>query len=134
MNVQHIQGSGSTVADEARLRVSVLIDGELDDAEAERAIDELLVSPELGRFWADAHCAGDWMRSEEVIGISTSSGFMARFCRALDDEPPIVAPHAVVPASRSFWLRTGLPGASVAAAIVVVAWVAGPFGHADKPG
>lgn len=121
-------------ASEARLRVSALMDAELDDAAAAAAIDELLASHELARFWGDAHRAGDWLRSDEVVatgGICSSDVFMRRFAVALESEPSIVAPGAIKRSgtARRFWVRTALPGASIAAALVAVAWVAGPIGQ-----
>lgn len=119
--------------DESRMQVSALVDGELDDAAVERAIDALLASDDLADFWADAHRAGDWMRSDEVVGTGDGVAFLARFSARLATEPAIVAPkRSGRSRSRRFWVRTGLPGASVAAALVVVAWVALPLGGQDK--
>lgn len=122
-------------SDAARALVSALIDGELDGVERDRAIDALLASDDLGRFWHDCHRAGDWMRSDEVGHAEPCSAFMTRMSMRLADEPAIVAPRPVVASkgSTGFWMRTGLPSASVAAAIAVVAWVAIPNNHADAP-
>ena len=72
------------------------------------------------------------MRSEEVTGVGDDGHSLRRFAMALASEPAIVAPR---PAGHSrstrFWVRTGLPGAAIAAALVVVAWVATPFGRSD---
>jgi sigma-E factor negative regulatory protein RseA len=113
--------------DAPRVQVSAFVDGELDDAAVERVIDALLASDDLADFWADAHRAGDWMRSEEVVGVGDGVSFLRRFSAQLATEPSIVAPK-LMGRSRRFWIKTGLPGASVAAALVVVAWVAMPFG------
>ena len=120
-------------SDEARTRISALIDGELVGDEHDRAIDALLASDELARFWHDCHCAGDWMRSDEVGACEPRPDFMARMSARLAEEPSIVAPRSTTKARGSFWLRTGLPGASIAAAIVVVAWVAIPGSRTDTP-
>jgi negative regulator of sigma E activity len=115
------------------MKVSAFVDGELDDAEVDRVIDALLASGDLADFWADAHRAGDWMRSDEVIGVGDGGVFLRRFSATLASEPSIVAPKRNGPSrSRRFWIRTGLPGASVAAALVVVAWVALPISGDDK--
>ncbi len=118
--------------EQMRLQVSALVDGELDEATIERTIDALLASDDLARFWADAHRAGDWMRSEEVIGVGHGEVFLRKVAEQLANEPTILAPKG---GSRSrhrrFWIRTGLPSASVAAALVVVAWVAMPLGRDD---
>jgi negative regulator of sigma E activity len=122
---------GEAAGDPARIEVSALIDSELDDAAVDRVIDALLASDDLANFWADAHRAGDWMRSEEVIGVGDGPSFLRRFSATLSTEPAIVAVRRGRSASRRFWVRTGLPGASVAAALVVVAWIAIPFGSSD---
>lgn len=134
MNAEHT--SGPVVAAQAsheavRLQVSALVDGELDDDVVERAIDALLASDDLADFWADAHRAGDWMRSDEVVGVGDGRLFLRRFSALLAGEPTILAPPRVSLArSKRFWVKTGLPGASVAAALLVVAWVAMPL-HRD---
>ena len=135
MNIQDAVG----VADQsqapdtdARRRVSALIDSELDEGGIEATLDALLASESLARFWLDAHRAADWLRSDEVVGVGDNEFALRRFSVALAQEPSIVAPQ-VVRRSRSpgFWIRTGLPGASIAAALVAVAWVATPFWHGD---
>ena len=124
--------AGTVDAEHPRMAVSAFVDGELDDAEVDRVIDALLASDELADFWSDAHRAGDWMRSDEVIGVGDGHSFLRRFSARLASEPAIVAaPRGGRSRSRRFWIRTGLPGASVAAALVVVAWVAVPFGGSD---
>lgn len=113
-----------------RTDISALMDGELDDAAVDRAIDGMLASDDLATFWADAHRVGDWMRSDEVVGVGDGQAFLRRFSAALDDEPTVLAPRVSTRfATRRFWIRTGLPGASIAAALVAVAWVAVPFGR-----
>lgn len=121
-----------------RIRVSALIDSELDDGAIDPTLDALLASEELRSFWLDAHRAGDWLRSDEVVGLADDRRFLRRCSIALANEPAIVAPHgrairasARRSASARFWIRTGLPGASIAAALAVVAWVATPLGRSD---
>ncbi len=138
MNVEARIGMTATTSgadDELRISVSALVDDELDEATIDRTIDALLASDELARFWADAHRAGDWMRSDEVVGVGDCEKSLQRFAVALAGEPAIVAPGALRHSrARRFWVRTGLPGASVAAALVVVAWVAMPVARNDgKP-
>lgn len=119
----------SAAASQQRLDVSSLIDGELDDAAIERTLDALLASDDLAGFWVDAHRAGDWMRSDEVVGVGDGAAFLARLSARLADEPTVLAPRLAAGRSRRFWVRTGLPGVSVAAALVAVAWVASPLGR-----
>ena len=121
-------------ADPLRIEVSAFVDNELDDEAVERVIDAMLASDELADFWTDAHRAGDWLRSEEVIDVGDGDAFLARFSARLASEPAIIAAKKRGGRSRArrFWLRTGLPGASVAAALVVVAWVAVPSAGGDR--
>ncbi|MGI9026498.1 MAG: RseA family anti-sigma factor, partial [Burkholderiaceae bacterium] len=117
---------------DARMRVSALIDSELDDAAIDATLDALLASESLSRFWLSAHCAGDWLRSDEVVGVGHSQLALRRFSMALAAEPAIVAPkRARRSRAPGFWMRTGLPGASIAAALVAVAWVATPLWRGD---
>lgn len=128
---EHLQA----VDDPSRLQISALMDGELDDAGVQRAIDAMLASDDLVHFWADCHRSGDWLRSDEVVGVSDGERFMRRFSARLADEPTILAPRAARRVrSTGFWIRTGLPTASVAAALVAVVWVAAPFGRDDRAG
>jgi negative regulator of sigma E activity len=123
----------SSQADDMRVEVSAFVDGELDAAQVDRVIEALLASDDLAAFWADAHRAGDWMRSDEVIGVGDGHSFLERFSVKLSHEPAMIAaPRAARSRSRRFWVRTGLPGASIAAALVAVAWVAAPIGGDDK--
>jgi negative regulator of sigma E activity len=129
------QGAAAVVdaSEGMRVEVSAFVDGELDADEVDRVIDALLASDDLASFWSDAHRAGDWMRSEEVIGVGDGESFLRRFSAKLAHEPEIIAAkRSARSRSRRFWVRTGLPGASVAAALVAVAWVAAPFGGDDK--
>src|SRR5690606_37522355 len=69
------------------------------------------------------HMIGDVLRSEE-LAIRPSDFLYARVSRAIDEEPPIVAPH-VQPLRR--YARARLSGLAVAAAVAAVAWVALPY-------
>ena len=131
MNIQDtvvVAGQSSSNDADDRVRVSALIDGELDPASIDATLDALLASGDLMRFWLDAHRAGDWMRSEEVVELSDIDLALRRFSLRLAEEPAIVAPkRAMRPRSAGSWMRAGLPGASIVAALVAVAWVATPF-------
>lgn len=134
-NASHRDDPQHVVDDPARLQVSALMDGELDEAGVQCAIDAMLASDDLVHFWADCHRTGDWMRSDEVVGVGDGESFMRRFSAQLADEPTILAPRAVRRSrTTGFWIRTGLPTASVAAALVAVVWVAAPFGRDDPAG
>ncbi len=137
MKVESTAGAAAVLREEElRIRVSALIDCECDPAEADATLDALLASDDLSRFWADAHRAGDWIRSDEVVDVADGEAFMRRFSAALADEVSIVAAPARRRRTfdRRFWTRTGLPGMSVAAALVLVAWVAMPTSNRRPDG
>ncbi|MGE4370071.1 MAG: sigma-E factor negative regulatory protein [Burkholderiaceae bacterium] len=104
-------------ADAWEASVSAWVDGE-----AEMRADEL-DTPYGRQVWDTYHLIGDVLRSEE-LAVKPSDMFYARVSRAIDDEPPIVAPRAR--ARRGFW-RAGVSGVAVAAAVASVVWVALPY-------
>jgi len=97
--------------------ISAWIDSEADIR------PEDLDTPYGRRVWDTYHLIGDVLRSEE-LAIQPSDFLYARISRAIDEEPPIVAPisHPI----RRF-ARAGLSGVAVAAAVAAVAWVALPY-------
>jgi|SRR5690606_23389091 len=92
------------------------------DAEADIRPEDL-DTPYGRRVWDTYHLIGDVLRSDE-LAIKPSDFLYARISRAIDEEPPIVAPH-VRPVRR--YARAGLSGIAVAAAVAAVAWVALPY-------
>lgn len=114
--------------DGTRERISALADSELDPAQAQAALDELLGSVDARVFWRELHAAGDCVRSEETGAAAGDTGFLERFSARLGEEPVVLAPRAL--AGRGFsqraWLRYGLPGASIAAGVAMVLWMAVP--------
>ncbi|NYT23064.1 sigma-E factor negative regulatory protein [Alcaligenaceae bacterium] len=97
--------------------ISAWIDGEADIR------PEDLDTPYGRQVWDTYHMIGDVLRSEE-LAIKPSDFLYARISRAVDEEPPIVAPHAL---SARRYARFGLPGLAVAAAVAAVAWVTLPY-------
>ncbi|HZH55660.1 RseA family anti-sigma factor [Yanghanlia caeni] len=91
------------------------------DAEADIRPEDL-DSPYGRQVWDTYHLIGDVLRSEE-LAIRPSDFLYARISRAIDEEPPIVAPHAL---SSRRYVRAGLSGLAIAAAVAAVAWVALP--------
>jgi len=92
------------------------------DAEADIRPEDL-DTPYGRQVWDTYHMIGDVLRSEE-LAIRPSDFLYARISRAVDEEPPIVAPHAL--GSRRH-VRAGLSGLAIAAAVAAVAWVALPY-------
>ncbi len=103
--------------------ISAWIDGEADIR------PEDLDTPYGRQVWDTFHLIGDVLRSEE-LAIKPTDFLYARISRAIDEEPPIVAPRAL-PLRR--YARAGLSGLAVAAAVAAVAWVALPQLTATGP-
>jgi|GEM_PF-586029 len=107
--------------------VGALADSALEPAQAQRVLDLLLEDAQLRTAWEEIHLVGDCLRSEEVGAMQPCAGFLDRFSERLAMEPTVLAPSAGSPSwRRSRWLRLGLPGISVAAAVIMVAWIALP--------
>lgn len=92
------------------------------DAEADIRPEDL-DTPYGRRVWDTYHLIGDVLRSED-LAIKPSDFLYARISRAIDEEPPIVAPQ--VPPMRRL-ARAGVSGLAVAAAVATVAWMAMPY-------
>ena len=102
--------------------MSAWVDGEEDIR------TEDVDTPYGRQLWETYHLIGDVMRNEN-LAIRPNEFFYARLSRAIDEEPPIVAPvawHKRIPS-----MRLGLSGAVVAAAVAAVAWVAVPYLSGD---
>ena len=97
-------------------KVSVLMDGELNDKAAEEMVRELRREGEAAEAWRTYHLISDAMRDTRLL----SAGFQARLARRLAAEPAILAP-----ARRAAEPRRWLPMAAAAgAAFALVGWMA----------
>lgn len=92
------------------------------DGQSEMRAEEL-DTPYGRQVWDTYHLIGDVLRNED-LAIKPSDLFYARLSRAIDDEPPIVAP---APLRKRSMVRAGLSGLAVAAAVATVVWVALPY-------
>lgn len=97
--------------------VSTWIDGEGDIR------PEDLDSPYGRQLWDTYHLIGDVLRSDG-LAIKPSDFFYARVSKAIDAEPPILAPRIL---RRHGPVRVGLSGLAVAAAVASVVWIALPY-------
>jgi sigma-E factor negative regulatory protein RseA len=97
--------------------VSTWIDGEGDIR------PEDLDTPYGRQLWDTYHLIGDVLRSDG-LAIKPSDFFYARVSKAIDAEPPIVAPRML---RRHGPVRMGLSGLAVVAAVASVVWVAMPY-------
>ena len=114
--------SNTRMQTDDRARISALVDSELDIPEAEQALDRLLVDAELRAVWEQYQLVGDGLRSDELIGEIDARRSAARFAELLAAEPTVLAPRRRQ--RRPAWQRYALPGVSVAAALMMVTWVA----------
>jgi sigma-E factor negative regulatory protein RseA len=103
-------------------RISALLDGELDEAEARRLIGRLKAEPELRRTWDEYHCVGDVLRGH--LGPGLCAGVAAR----LACEPTVLSRRSSAPSAKSAQRvgRWALTVAAGLAAVVLVAWMALP--------
>jgi sigma-E factor negative regulatory protein RseA len=110
-------------------RISILLDGEMDRAEAMATIAALCADPALRRHWHELHRVGDALRSHEMAA-SDSEAFCARVAAVISAEPTVLAPSAVRTSSgtRRYWM----PGLAVAASAAAVALVAVPLMRAAE--
>jgi sigma-E factor negative regulatory protein RseA len=99
-------------------RVSVLMDGELDDKSAAAAIQSLASEREAHDAWRSYHLIGDLMRGSAPL----SAGFAARITWKLAEQPTVLAPGRIKPEPRR-WFTASAVAASLAA-VTLVAWLA----------
>src|SRR5512144_828218 len=96
-------------------QISRLMDGDLDDAAAEAAFQELK-RPDGVEAWVCYHVIGDVLRRAST----PTPGFAARFAARLAAEPTVLAPAA----RQSNRLPFTWAVAATVAAVMVVGWVA----------
>jgi sigma-E factor negative regulatory protein RseA len=99
-------------------RVSVLMDGELDDKSAAAAIQALAHEREARDAWRSYHLIGDLMRGSAPL----SEGFAARVTWKLAEQPTVLAPGRLKPQPRRWFTASAL--AASLAAVALVAWLA----------
>ena len=115
--------------EQVSVRVSVLMDGELDDRSAAEVIEALGRDREAARTWGTYQLISDALRASPVL----SAQFSARFSERLAKEPTVFAPRALrTPESRR-WYAASAAAASVAA-VAFVGWMAfGPQPQQPAP-
>lgn len=99
-------------------KISALMDGELDEHEARRAVLRLKEVGEARESWATYHVIGDVLRGESLPAFDVSG----RVAAAVANEPAILAPRR--PARMSQPLTYALSAAASVAAVAVVGWMA----------
>jgi sigma-E factor negative regulatory protein RseA len=98
-------------------RISVLMDGELDDKAAAELISNLARDGEGGDAWRTYHLIGDAMRGTAPL----TEDFAARVVWKLADEPTVLAPRALQPQPRRWFAASA---AASLAAVALVGWLA----------
>jgi len=105
-------------------QISALMDGELDEREADREVARLKAEASLRERWDEFHVISDALRGEPLL----SSRFNVSLSKRLADEPTVLAPRHRTPTARRMTTYAMSAAASVSAA-ALVAWVAlGPTG------
>ncbi|HEY6821132.1 MAG TPA: sigma-E factor negative regulatory protein [Burkholderiales bacterium] len=99
-------------------RISLLMDGALDDRAAAQAIETLCRDREAADTWRTFHLIGDALRGTAPL----SEGFTARVAWKLAEEPAVLAPRRLPRAEPRKWLA--LSAAASVAAVALVGWVA----------
>jgi sigma-E factor negative regulatory protein RseA len=105
---------------ELRLRVSMLMDSDLDGRDNPRLLDRLEEDAELKATWARYHLIGDLMRSGR--GPLADSDFAARVSAAIAEEPTLLVPK---PLGRQMSVRPSIVSLGLAASLLAVAVLVG---------
>jgi sigma-E factor negative regulatory protein RseA len=98
-------------------KISVLMDGELDEHESRAQIKRLKDDPEFTRGWHTYHLIGDAMRGERPL----SAGFSERLTARMAEEPTVLAPQRTRPRSATAY---ALSAAASVSAVALVGWIA----------
>jgi sigma-E factor negative regulatory protein RseA len=99
--------------------ISALMDGELEDREAERELAKLKDDAALRERWNTFHLVGDALRGEPLL----SAGFRENFTVRLAAEPTVLAPRRSTRQTKRVATYALSAAASLSAA-ALVAWVA----------
>lgn len=113
---------------ELRMRISMLMDSDLDGRDNPRLIDRLEEDAELKATWARYNLIGDVMRSS--IGPLADKDFAARISAMVAEEPTVLAPNTL---KTKLIVRPSVVSLSLAASLAVVAILVGKSmnDHAD---
>lgn len=106
--------------------ISILMDGEMFEDEADAFFDKLKRNPETRQDWATYHLIGDALRQPDHIHRDLSATFRDR----LQAEPTILAPHSRSPQKIKHYALSAV--ASVMA-LAIVAWMSMQIGNEPAP-
>jgi sigma-E factor negative regulatory protein RseA len=106
--------------------ISVLMDGEMFEDEADVFLDKLKRHPEVDRDWASYHLIGDALRQPDHV----NRDFMAAFHDRLQAEPTILAPRR---RQQQRIKQYALSAAASVMALALVAWLSMQVGQEPAP-
>jgi len=106
--------------------ISVLMDGEMFEDEADAFFDRLKRHPEAYQDWATYHLIGDALRQPDHIHRDLSASFRER----LYAEPTILAPRSRSPQKIKHY---ALSAAASVMALAIVAWMSMQIGNEPAP-
>jgi sigma-E factor negative regulatory protein RseA len=106
--------------------ISVLMDGEMFEDEAEQFFDKLKRNPQASGDWATYHLIGDALRQPEHIHRDISPSFH----ELLQAEPTILAPHSRSP---QLVRHYALSAVASVMALALVAWLSMQVGSEPAP-
>lgn len=99
-------------------KISALMDGELDEAQAREQLARLNRDQELTEHWRTFHVIGDTLRGERAL---LSTDFNHRLAARLGQEPTVLAPRNT-PGRRL--VTYALSAAASLSAVALVGWMA----------
>ena len=99
--------------------LSALMDGELNELDAQREIARLRSDPESRERWESFHVIGDAMRGQKVLSPAFSSSLASR----LAEEPTILSPRRLSRQTKRV-ATYALSAAASLFAVAFVGWVA----------
>ena len=116
--------------EQARERVSALVDGELAGVEFVRAVDAMQAEPQARASWHDYQLLGEVMRKGSAAAVGAhDEAFVARLRTRLVQERPRVAvspvamPQALpAPANEAVWRWKLVAGLCSLAVVAVLGW------------
>ncbi len=106
--------------------ISVLMDGEMFEDEADAFFAKLKKHPEMSQDWATYHLIGDALRQPNHIHRDLSASFRER----LQAEPTILTPQARSPQKIKHY---ALSIAASVMALAIVAWMSMQIGNEAAP-
>lgn len=106
--------------------ISVLMDGEMFEDEADVLLDRLKRHPESNRDWATYHLIGDVLRQPDHI----NRDFMAAFHERMQAEPTILAPRR---RQQQRIKEYALSAAASVMALALVVWLSMQVGQEPAP-